>query len=53
MESGTDLAATKTSKLDKYKVGSIPTVFYIPEFISEEEEELLLKNVSLSSLPLS
>ncbi|XP_057781181.1 uncharacterized protein LOC130999614 isoform X2 [Salvia miltiorrhiza] len=32
-------------ELNKYVVGSVPTVMYIPEYISTAEEDLLLKNI--------
>lgn len=40
--------ATKTVHLDKFIVGSVPTVIYIPNFIGDTEEEQLVKNVLYS-----
>lgn len=31
--------------LENYKVGNLPTVFYIPDFITDSEQTLLLRNV--------
>lgn len=35
-----------THPLEKFRIGNIPTAFYVPEYVSEEEEKNLLKNVS-------
>ncbi|XP_029148505.1 histone-lysine N-methyltransferase ASHH3 isoform X7 [Arachis hypogaea] len=32
-------------KLDSYKVGSLPTVIYIPDFITDSEQSFLLNNI--------
>lgn len=32
-------------KVDKFKVGSVPTIIYIPNFISDAEEDQLVKNI--------
>ncbi len=31
--------------LEAFKVGAIPTCYYVPDFITEAEENYLLKNV--------
>ena len=31
--------------LNHFKVGLLPTVFYIPDFISDEDETMILDNV--------
>ena len=31
--------------LESFKVGAIPTCYYVPDFITEAEENYLLKNV--------
>ncbi|KMZ70860.1 Alkylated DNA repair protein alkB-like protein [Zostera marina] len=31
--------------LENYKVGNLPTVFYIPDFITDSEQTLLLRNI--------
>ncbi|XP_042017046.1 alpha-ketoglutarate-dependent dioxygenase alkB homolog 6 [Salvia splendens] len=36
--------------MEKYVVGSVPTVMYIPEYISPAEEDLLLKNIDQAPL---
>nr|GMD68800.1 alpha-ketoglutarate-dependent dioxygenase alkB homolog 6 [Ipomoea batatas] len=36
---------TKTGHLDKFIVGSVPTVIYIPNFIGDTEEEQIAKNI--------
>ncbi|CAH9091872.1 unnamed protein product [Cuscuta epithymum] len=35
----------ETGSLEKYIVGSVPTLIYIPNFISDIEEEQLVKNI--------
>ncbi len=37
---------TSKIELDRFRVGTTPTVYYIPNFISEEEEKSLLENVN-------
>ena len=37
--------------LDNYRVGDLPNVFYIPDYISKEEEERLLERVSSCKAP--
>ncbi|XP_020204870.1 alpha-ketoglutarate-dependent dioxygenase alkB homolog 6 isoform X2 [Cajanus cajan] len=32
-------------KLGHYKVGSLPTLFYVPDFITESDQSLLLNNI--------
>lgn len=39
------------SMFEKWKVGSIDHVYYIPNFITEEEESFLLSNVRLFAFP--
>ncbi|MCD7471079.1 hypothetical protein HAX54_011363 [Datura stramonium] len=31
--------------LDEFRVGSVPTIFYIPDFITESEHDLLLNTI--------
>lgn len=31
--------------LEDYKVGNLPTVFYVPDFITDSEQAQLLRNV--------
>jgi hypothetical protein len=33
-----------------FKVGSLPTIMYIPDFITETEQTMLLNNVTIPSL---
>lgn len=40
------LAEEEFTVLNKFVVGSVPTVYYIPEYVTAAEEELLLNNVS-------
>lgn len=35
----------KKNYLDRFTVGSVPTVIYIPDFITESEQVMLLNNV--------
>ncbi|KAI7728668.1 hypothetical protein M8C21_009666 [Ambrosia artemisiifolia] len=35
-----------TDDLNKFKVGSVPTVFYIPDFISDSDQNLLLNHIN-------
>jgi alkylated DNA repair protein alkB family protein 6 len=35
----------KQQNLANFKVGSLPTLFYIPNFITETDQTLLLNNV--------
>ena len=35
-----------TFKLNTYRVGDLPDVFYIPDYISREEEQSLLNNIN-------
>ncbi|KAL7081604.1 hypothetical protein ACP275_14G049700 [Erythranthe tilingii] len=39
------LAEENLTALNKYIVGSVPTVFYIPEYVTSAEEQLLLNNI--------
>lgn len=39
--------------LDHFKVGSLPTVIYIPNFITESEQIQLLNNVIVSQVNAS
>ncbi|XP_061351739.1 alkylated DNA repair protein ALKBH6 homolog [Gastrolobium bilobum] len=32
-------------KLDNYKVGSLPTIIYVPDFITDSDQSFLLKNI--------
>ncbi|CAI9261881.1 unnamed protein product [Lactuca saligna] len=34
--------------LNKFKVGSVPTLYYIPDFISDSDQKLLLNQEGLS-----
>lgn len=34
--------------LNNFKVGSLPTLIYIPDFIKDNEETMLLNNVTIS-----
>lgn len=34
--------------LSDFKVGSLPTLFYIPDFISDTDQTLLLNNVTIT-----
>jgi alkylated DNA repair protein alkB family protein 6 len=36
-------------ELERFRVGLTPTVFYIPGFITDEEQTQLLNHVKLSS----
>jgi len=38
----------KQQNLSVFKVGSLPTLFYIPDFITENDQTLLLNNVTLT-----
>ncbi|KAG6403452.1 hypothetical protein SASPL_135674 [Salvia splendens] len=40
----------ETEVMEKYVVGSVPTVMYIPEYISPAEEDLLLINIDQAPL---
>ncbi|CAK8532498.1 unnamed protein product [Lathyrus sativus] len=35
----------KRQKLDNFKIGSLPNVFYIPDFITDADQTLLLNNI--------
>ncbi len=39
------LQHSRTMDLDQYRVGSLGSVFYVPEYISETEEARLLADV--------
>jgi len=39
------IKADDETELAKYKVGSIPNVYYIPHFVTQEESDLILKHV--------
>ncbi len=49
---GFDGAMEAKKRLDTltFKVGSLPTIMYIPDFITEMEQTMLLNNVTISSL---
>ena len=38
--------------LVQYKVGSLPTLFYVPDFITDSDQSLLLNNVVLNLILL-
>lgn len=38
--------------LGQYKVGSLPTLFYVPDFITDSDQSLLLNNVVLTLILL-
>lgn len=38
----------KHQNLSDFKVGSLPTLFYIPDFISDTDQTLLLNNVTIT-----
>lgn len=40
-----EAAEAGKNQLDSFIVGSVPTLFYIPDFITNKEEELLLNTV--------
>lgn len=40
------LTREKDIASDQFIVGSVPTVFYIPEYVSAAEEDQLLRNVN-------
>lgn len=42
-----EIVRSGEGEANKYVVGTVPTVLYIPEYISSAEEDLLLKNVLL------
>jgi len=37
---------TDASCLERYRVGSIPSVFYIPNYLDEDEEQQIIDSVS-------
>ena len=46
---GFDSAMEAKEGLNGFKVGSLPTLIYIPDFISESEQTMLLNNVKIPS----
>lgn len=44
------------AELEKYRVGTIPSVYYVPDFLSDDEQERMLEKMqdrrkNLSFLP--
>lgn len=44
----TNTARLTPETLGEFRVGSLPSIFYVPGFVSEDEEERLLREVHAS-----
>lgn len=45
MEVGAEVDNNNDNKLSKFVVGDVPTLYYIPDFITQNQQDLVVNNV--------
>ncbi|KAF4346780.1 hypothetical protein G4B88_004622 [Cannabis sativa] len=45
-EDNNNSSSSSKNKVDKFKIGSLPTLMYIPDFITHDQQTLLLNNIN-------